>query len=107
MCPAVYDLGQAANVVVLSVTEGEDKPLKYPVMFHKADLVVVTKIDLLPHLPGVELATIERNLARVIPDPEVLALSAVTGEGLEGWIRWLEARRPEPALTMGREPVVA
>ena len=107
VCPAVYDLGQAANVVVLSVTEGEDKPLKYPVMFHKADLVVVTKIDLLPHLPGVELATIERNLARVIPDPEVLALSAVTGEGLEGWLRWLEARRPEPALTNDREAVVA
>ena len=102
VCPAVYDLGQAANVVALSVTEGEDKPLKYPVMFHKADLVVVTKIDLLPHLPGVELETIEENLARVIPDPEVLAVSAVTGEGLAGWMRWLEARRPEtveaPAL---------
>ena len=51
VCPAVYDLGQAANVVALSVTEGEDKPLKYPVMFRKADLVLLTKIDLLPHLP--------------------------------------------------------
>ncbi len=106
VCPAVYDLGQAANVVALSVTEGEDKPLKYPVMFLKADLVVVTKIDLLPHLPGVELSTIEQNLAQVIPDPQVLALSAVTGEGLDGWLRWLAAQRRSPALTSDREAVV-
>jgi len=58
VCPAIYDLGQEANVVALSVTEGEDKPLKYPVMFHKADLVVLTKVDLLPHLPGVEVEAI-------------------------------------------------
>ena len=56
VCPAVYDLGQAANVVALSVTEGEDKPLKYPVMFRKADLVLLTKTDLLPHLPDVSVA---------------------------------------------------
>jgi hydrogenase nickel incorporation protein HypB len=91
VCPAIYDLGQEANVVVLSVTEGEDKPLKYPVMFHKADLVVVTKTDLLPHLPGVCLETIEQNLAQVMPEPNVLALSAVTGDGLDRWIGWLEA----------------
>ena len=58
VCPAVYDLGQAVNVVALAVTEGEDKPLKYPVMFRKADLVLVTKIDLLPHLPGVRIEAI-------------------------------------------------
>ena len=61
VCPAIYDLGQAANVVCLSVTEGEDKPLKYPVMFHHADLVVITKIDLLPYLGGVSLGTIRKN----------------------------------------------
>jgi hydrogenase nickel incorporation protein HypB len=100
VCPAVYDLGQDANVVALSVTEGEDKPLKYPVMFHKADLVVITKVDLLPHLPGVELETFRDNLARVTPAPQVLAVSAVTGEGLEGWLGWLEGRQPARAETL-------
>ena len=68
VCPAIYDLGQAANVVVLSVTEGEDKPLKYPVMFHAADLVLLTKCDLVPHL-DVELAKVHDALARVMPRP--------------------------------------
>src|SRR5205085_760350 len=66
VCPALYDLGQRANVVVLSVTEGVDKPLKYPVMFRKADLVVLTKGDLLPHLPGVSPDAIRQNLGRVM-----------------------------------------
>jgi hydrogenase nickel incorporation protein HypB len=94
VCPAVYDLGQAANVVALSVTEGDDKPLKYPVMFRKADLVLLTKTDLLPHLPEVSVAAIEDALARVMPEPRVIALSARTGEGLDAWLEWLEARRP-------------
>ncbi|HEU5073627.1 MAG TPA: hydrogenase nickel incorporation protein HypB [Polyangiaceae bacterium] len=93
VCPAIYDLGQAANVVVLSVTEGVDKPLKYPVMFHKADLVVLTKIDLLPHLPGVSLAELRANLARVTPTAGVLELSATTGSGVAGVVRWLETTR--------------
>lgn len=93
VCPAIYDLGQAANVVVLSVTEGVDKPLKYPVMFRKADLVVVTKLDLLPHLPGVSLAALRDNLARVQPAGESLELSALTGEGVERFVAWLLARR--------------
>ncbi len=92
VCPAVYDLGQAANVVALSVTEGEDKPLKYPVMFKGADLVLLTKCDLLPHL-DVDVARIRDGLARVMPRPEVIELSARTGAGVDGWIRWLEARR--------------
>jgi hydrogenase nickel incorporation protein HypB len=91
VCPAIYDLGQAANVVVLSVTEGDDKPLKYPVMFHHADLVVLTKIDLLPHLPDASLDALRDNLARVMPEPKVLALSAVSGEGMDGWIEWMES----------------
>jgi hydrogenase nickel incorporation protein HypB len=90
VCPAVYDLGQAVNVVALSVTEGEDKPLKYPVMFHKADVVLVTKIDLLPHLPGVRLDTIADALSRVMPRPVYLPLSAHTGEGIDRWVEWLE-----------------
>lgn len=92
VCPAVYDLGQAENVVVLSVTEGEDKPLKYPVMFRKADLVLITKTDLLPHLPGMSLAVLLDNLAKVMPEPRTIVMSTVTGEGMESWIEWLEER---------------
>ncbi len=89
VCPAVYDLGQAVNVVLLSVTEGEDKPLKYPVMFHKADLVLMTKIDLLPHLPHVRPERISESIARVMPSARVIEVSAVTGEGIESWVQWL------------------
>jgi hydrogenase nickel incorporation protein HypB len=93
VCPAVYDLGQAANVVALAVTEGEDKPLKYPVMFRKADLVLITKIDLLPHLPDVSLDAIVDALARVMPRPVSIPLSARTGAGIDGWLHWLEQQR--------------
>jgi hydrogenase nickel incorporation protein HypB len=90
VCPAVYDLGQAANVVVLAVTEGEDKPLKYPVMFHKADLVLISKIDLLPHLPDISVERIVDALKRVMPDPRYIAVSARTGEGIDEWVNgWL------------------
>jgi hydrogenase nickel incorporation protein HypB len=92
VCPAIYDLGQAASVVVLSVTEGEDKPLKYPVMFRRADLVLLTKVDLLPHL-DVSVAAIEDALARVMPDPRLIAVSARTGQGIDAWLAWLAERR--------------
>jgi hydrogenase nickel incorporation protein HypB len=91
VCPAVYDLGQAANVVLLSVTEGEDKPLKYPVMFHRADLVLVTKTDLLPHLPDIALERVHAALGRVMPSPRAIDLSARTGAGMAEWIDWLMA----------------
>jgi hydrogenase nickel incorporation protein HypB len=98
VCPAVYDLGQAANVVVLSVTEGEDKPLKYPVMFHKADLVLISKIDLLPHLPDISLDRIVDALRHVMPEPRYIPVSARTGEGIDEWVNcWL--RDQETALT--------
>jgi hydrogenase nickel incorporation protein HypB len=97
VCPAVYDLGQAANVVVLSVTEGEDKPLKYPVMFHKADLVLISKVDLLPYLPDINLDRIVDSLRRVMPDPKHLVVSARTGQGVEEWIRWLHQQETEVA----------
>jgi hydrogenase nickel incorporation protein HypB len=92
VCPAIYDLGQAANVIALSVTEGEDKPLKYPVMFQRADLVLLTKIDLLPHL-DVDVAAIRAALERVMPVPRMLAVSGKTGQGIAEWTAWLEARR--------------
>lgn len=102
VCPAIYDLGQAANVVALAVTEGEDKPLKYPVMFRRADLVLITKIDLLPHLPDVRLDVIADSLAHVMPRLQYIAMSAMTGEGLDRWVEWLGqltgAERREAAL---------
>jgi hydrogenase nickel incorporation protein HypB len=93
VCPAIYDLGQAASVVALSVTEGEDKPLKYPVMFRKADLVVLTKVDLLPALPDYDRRAVEDALARVMPVPRMIALSARTGVGLGEWLEWIGALR--------------
>jgi hydrogenase nickel incorporation protein HypB len=97
VCPAVYDLGQAANVVALSVAEGEDKPLKYPTMFRCADLVVLTKLDLLPHLE-VKVEAIEDALARVMPSPRLIAVSARTGAGIESWVAWIRhlLRAPAP-----------
>jgi hydrogenase nickel incorporation protein HypB len=92
VCPAVYDLGQTVNVVALAVTEGEDKPLKYPVMFRKADLVLLTKADLLPHL-DVRVEAIDEALARVMPTPDRILVSAKTGEGVASWVAWLEGRR--------------
>ncbi len=98
VCPAVYDLGQAANVVVLSITEGWDKPLKYPVMFMKTDLVLLTKIDLLPHLPGTKIEDFEAAVARVNPTPSVIRLSVHTGEGIAQWLEWIGGlMKPEPA----------
>ena len=91
VCPAVYDLGQAFNVVALAVTEGEDKPLKYPVMFRTADLVLVTKTDLLPYL-DVHLEHIDEALGKVMPKPALFHVSSRTGQGLDGWFGWLEAK---------------
>ena len=107
VCPAIYDLGQAKNVVVLSVTEGEDKPLKYPVMFRVADLVVLSKADLLPHLPSISAQRILENIGRVRPEPKMITLSATTGEGIDELAAWLvakrNARRVAPPPT-GHEP---
>jgi hydrogenase nickel incorporation protein HypB len=93
VCPAVYDLGQDVNVVALSVTEGEDKPLKYPTMFRKADMVLLTKLDLLPQLRHVRIEIIQNYLGRVMPKPALIGVSAETGLGLERWIEWLRGLR--------------
>jgi hydrogenase nickel incorporation protein HypB len=92
VCPAIYDLGQRANVVVLSIAEGEDKPLKYPVMFKVADLVLLTKVDLAPHL-DVDLARVHDAIAHVMPRPRVIEVSARTGAGIDRWIAWLDELR--------------
>lgn len=92
VCPAAFDLGEAHKVVILSVTEGEDKPIKYPDMFHAADLMILNKIDLLPHLSfDVELCI--EYARRVNPGIRVLQLSATTGEGMENWLQWIRVAR--------------
>jgi hydrogenase nickel incorporation protein HypB len=91
VCPAAFDLGEAQKVVVLSVTEGEDKPLKYPDMFAAADLMLLNKTDLLPHLEFDVSACIEAAL-RVNPRMQVLTVSARTGEGLPAFYAWIEPR---------------
>jgi hydrogenase nickel incorporation protein HypB len=84
VCPTSYDLGEEARAVLLSVTEGEDKPLKYPATFHHADLMVLTKVDLLPYVPfSMELA--RENARRVQPGIEILEPSCTSGAGLEQW----------------------
>jgi hydrogenase nickel incorporation protein HypB len=94
VCPASFDLGEDAKVAILSVTEGEDKPLKYPDMFTAARLAILTKLDLAPHCDA-DLAAYEANLRRVNPGIEILRLSTRTGEGMAGWLDWLNARLAE------------
>ena len=88
VCPALFDLGERAKVVILSVTEGDDKPLKYPHMFRAAELMILNKIDLLPHV-DFDVSRAVANAAEVNPAITALELSARTGEGLEGWYAWL------------------
>jgi hydrogenase nickel incorporation protein HypB len=88
VCPSGFDLGEGKKVVVISVTEGEDKPLKYPDMFAVADLVLVNKVDLLPHLEF-DVAKLEAYVQRVKPGVKVLKVSARTGQGFDAWLDWL------------------
>jgi hydrogenase nickel incorporation protein HypB len=88
VCPAMFDLGERAKVVILSVTEGEDKPLKYPHMFRAASLMLINKLDLLPHV-DFDIERVIANAATVNPDMSVLRLSARTGEGMSSWYDWL------------------
>jgi hydrogenase nickel incorporation protein HypB len=99
VCPAEFRVGEDAKAMVCSVTEGEDKPLKYPLMFRTCDLVVVNKIDLLPHL-DYDLDKLLLNIRSVNPHAEVMLLSASTGEGVEQFREWLVRaadRQPAPA----------
>jgi hydrogenase nickel incorporation protein HypB len=104
VCPAGFDLGEAHKVVVLSVTEGEDKPLKYPDMFRAASLMLLNKVDLLPYLKfDVELCI--ANARRINPDIEVLQLSATSGAGMHAWLAWIE--RAFDAVVRDSEAVLA
>jgi hydrogenase nickel incorporation protein HypB len=98
VCPSSYDLGEAAKIVLLSVTEGEDKPLKYPSIFFKSELLVVTKVDLLPYVPF-DINTAEENARRVHPGIEIVRVSSMKADGLRDWLSWMERRRVrKPAL---------
>jgi hydrogenase nickel incorporation protein HypB len=91
VCPTSYDLGEDAKVVVLSVAEGEDKPLKYPGIFRKAELMLLNKVDLLPYVPfKAELA--RENARKIRPDIEIIEMSCTTGAGFDRWLNWLAAR---------------
>jgi hydrogenase nickel incorporation protein HypB len=92
VCPAGFDLGEAHKVVVLSVTEGEDKPLKYPDMFHASSLMLLNKVDLLPHL-SFDVERCVANARRVHPAIDVIEISATSGEGMSDWLAWIERAR--------------
>lgn len=89
VCPAAFDLGEAHKVAILSITEGEDKPLKYPDMFQAADLMLLNKIDLLPYL-NFDVEKCVEYARKVNPQIQVLTVSATSGEGMEQWYQWIE-----------------
>ncbi len=104
VCPAAFDLGEAHKVAILSVTEGEDKPLKYPDMFYAADLMILNKIDLLPYL-NFDVEKCMAYARRVNPSIKVIQVSATTGEGMDTWYQWIQANHQ---LTMiGYQPKLA
>lgn len=91
VCPSLFDLGESARVVIVSVTEGDDKPIKYPDMFHSSDLCIINKIDLLPYVPF-DVERCKDYARRVSHDLDFIELSAYTGEGMEQWYEWLKKR---------------
>ncbi len=101
VCPAAFDLGEAHKVAILSVTEGEDKPIKYPDMFHAADILLLNKIDLLPYL-DFDIDKCIEYAQRVNPGIQVLQVSATTGEGMSDWYQWI--RLAHQARLIGRLP---
>ncbi|MBK7649847.1 MAG: hydrogenase nickel incorporation protein HypB [Flammeovirgaceae bacterium] len=92
VCPAMFDLGEQKRVVIISVTEGEDKPLKYPDMFQSSQLCIINKIDLLPYLKF-DLEALKKYGRRVNPSMEFIELSCTTGEGISNWYAWLKKQK--------------
>jgi hydrogenase nickel incorporation protein HypB len=91
ICPAEFALGEHKKVVISSISEGDDKPLKYPLMFHKADIVLTNKIDLLPYL-NFDIQAFSRAIKGINEKVEIIQISCVTGEGIEKWVSWLLTR---------------
>ncbi|MDJ0744082.1 MAG: hydrogenase nickel incorporation protein HypB [Xenococcaceae cyanobacterium MO_167.B27] len=91
VCPAEFEVGEHAKVALLSITEGEDKPLKYPIMFQEADCLLITKTDLAPYL-DVDIDRIADNVRQMNPNVTIISVSAKTGEGLEAWFNWVQTQ---------------
>lgn len=91
VCPAEFEVGEHLKVALLSITEGEDKPLKYPIMFQQADCLLITKIDLAPYL-DVDIARIEDNVRQMNADVKIIAISAKTKQGLDVWLDWVKSQ---------------
>ncbi|MEQ9000602.1 MAG: hydrogenase nickel incorporation protein HypB [Coleofasciculus sp. B1-GNL1-01] len=94
VCPAEFEVGEHGKVALISVTEGEDKPLKYPIMFQEADCLLISKIDLAPYL-DIDLNRLESNVRQINPQVTIIRLSAKTGEGLDTWLTWLRTQVKE------------
>lgn len=94
VCPAEFEVGEHLKVALLSITEGEDKPLKYPIMFQEADCLLITKMDLAPYL-DIDLAKIEANVRQMNPHITLIPVSAKTGQGLETWFNWVKTQVKE------------
>ncbi len=91
VCPAEFEVGEHLKVALLSITEGEDKPLKYPIMFQQADCLLITKIDLAPYLE-IDINRIEENVRQMNPHVKIIAISAKTGAGLDAWLDWVKSQ---------------
>lgn len=105
VCPAGFDLGEALKIVVLSVTEGDDKPLKYPTIFIRSDLLVINKIDLLPYAPF-DVARAREHAQRVHPGIEIIEVSCATGQGIDTWMHWLSKQRRTLRSPAERSPAL-
>jgi hydrogenase nickel incorporation protein HypB len=90
VCPSMFDLGESKRVVIISTTEGEDKPLKYPDMFHSSDVCIINKMDLLPYL-SIDMARLKENALKVNPNLMFFELSATKGTGMDNWYSWLKS----------------
>jgi hydrogenase nickel incorporation protein HypB len=89
VCPALFDLGEAHKVVIVSLTEGNDKPLKYPHIFHEADVCIINKTDLLPYLDDANIQTLRENALKVNHHLQLFEVSATKGTGMDAWCNWL------------------
>lgn len=105
VCPAEFEVGEHAKVALLSVTEGEDKPLKYPIMFREADCLLITKTDLLPHLE-MDVDEIVRNVRQINTRVEIIQVSTKTGEGLETWLAWVRQQVAQQSAMSAQQPAI-
>ena len=102
VCPAEFEVGEHGKVALLSVTEGEDKPLKYPIMFQEADCLLITKMDLTPYL-DIDVNRIVANVQQMNPNITTIPISAKTGEGLDAWFNWVRSQVVAPKLVINRQ----